>query len=556
MAYNGRVFRGVWEGAMSMILRVAAVTGAWLLVACGGGSGPGSSAADPFPEDGPAADVQGDPGGSPDDAADPGVPFDAPDVAPAAGTRLFQNMIYAGSPWFIFQDQFEPYVDAMAAAGIDGLHVIGLWRMRCSGCQAGLLDVDTEPAPGVYDFSPYFARLDYAIGVRHMPVILSFMWAGRLESDPVDQGPVPTLPPFLGIDDVAMFRDASGRDLPYENDGRTKVPRFLKGAVRTVMLDYVSAVVRQFRARYGDAILYYSFAFNTTGENEFSVPAPGLYLDSSPEAAAGFQAFVKGRYPSPEAVSTAWGRTPAFATFDEVRILDGNPPPTSGQAPQAYLDFMAYREAALGGFLHDIRDRVHAEGGRVMAQFGSVWDGLATGRGTLGFGPMVEGFDLVVVDDAPFYDHGFSMDYVRTNADGVPFGNEADTPAFLGCRSGDLAKCQADFPANIDADYGNVRLNDQMAQTYNRGGTFFDIANWDPYYQVAFKLFGPALDSTVLAVAQPVTLVPTPTAVQTLSLRDLYVHHEDAAYWTAVLATHASLGGKTAPIRVTLDRDL
>src|SRR5262249_32196592 len=157
----------------------------------------------------------------------------------------------------------------------------------------------------------------------------------------------------------------------------------------------------QFRARYGDAILYYSFVFNTTGENEYALGPIPSFCDTSPDARTNFQSWLSSRYGTPEAVAQAWERSPPFNSFSQIQILDGKAAPPPGEAPQAYLDFMAYREHALGDFLRAIRDTIHAAGGRALAQYGSVWDVLAAKRGTFGFGRQIAGFDLVVVDDAP-----------------------------------------------------------------------------------------------------------------------------------------------------------
>jgi hypothetical protein len=488
-----------------------------------------------------------------------------PDAGIDGGQRLFFNSVNAGSAQLIFQSDFQGYVDAMVDAGLGGLHVFGQWRQRCYQCAGGTpIDMNTEPTLGVYDFSQYFQRLDYAITGRGMIVVLSFNFSGRLDTDPPSTGAYNALPAFLDAGEVMTYRDASGADVVYAGtppvSGMTKIPRFENPLVRAALLDFVTAVVTQFRARYGQAILYYAFTFNPTGENEYVVTEglqPGSFVDTSSDATSAFQQWLASRYSTPADVSTSWGTSPPFTSFNEIRMLNGQPPPPTGQAPAAYLDVMAYREAALGAFLREVRDRVHAAGGRVMAQFGSVWDSSSAQRGTFGFGRQIPGFDLVVIDDSPDYDHLFSMDYTRTNSPGVPFGIELDAPCRFGCSSGNEASCcdASTFPANIDVNYGTTRMDAQLSDGYQRGATYVDLANWDNFYTSAFTLFAPALDAgELLSYGESSAVSACPA--QSLSLRGLYAQHENQNYINLILQAHNQLGGPSIPVAVIVNYDL
>ena len=212
--------------------------------------------------------------------------------------------------------------------------------------------------------------------------------------------------------------------------------------------------------------------------------------------------------------------------------------------------------AALGSFLQDIGNRVHAAGGRVMAQYGSVFDWISPWRGTFTFGRQIAGYDLVLIDDAPGYPHGYAMDYARSNGGGIPYGTEIDSPCTVACASGDSASCcdLATFPANIDADFGMARMDAQVDQTYGGGGAYVDMANWDFYYQTAFPLFAASIDHAV-AQAQGVRTSPVPVATQTISLRDLYIHHSDPS-WVQSLVTERDTLAQAGPVAVTLQYDL
>src|SRR5215470_4793962 len=86
---------------------------------------------------------------------------------PAHATpRELVNSVNVASAAFIYPDSFRAYVDSTQGRGFQTLRVGGAWRMKCYQCAPDTLDFDTEPAPGVYDFSVYFDRLDYAIQTR------------------------------------------------------------------------------------------------------------------------------------------------------------------------------------------------------------------------------------------------------------------------------------------------------------------------------------------------------------------------------------------------------
>ena len=477
-----------------------------------------------------------------------------------AAQRVLYNTVNAGSQEFIYPASFQAYVDSSWDHGFRKLRVSGVWWLRCLQCAPDIIDINTNPAPGVYDFSTYFDRLDYAIRTKGMQVQLNFSLAGRLATDPLNPGAQRALPTFLNASDIMLYRNLSGRDVMFlagpEAGNLTRAPRFEKPSVRAAILDFVTAVVTQFRARYSDMVTAYCFTFGQFGESEYPLPEYPYFCDTSPEAAQTFRAWLMLRYGSPQAVSTAWNHQPPFQSFGEIEILDGQPPPALGEAPQAYLDFMAYRENALGSFNRQIRDRIHAAGGKAMLQLGSVWDVLSTTRGTVGFGREIAGFDRVVVDDAPEYDHLYSMDYTRTNTPGVPFGNELDAPCRFGCTTTASQCCDAStYPTDNDIPAGMVGVDAQVNQSYERGASWVDFANWDNFYQTAFGLFSSSLENAV-SLSSGLVSAPVAADTQHVSMRALYVKHHDSAYIDSLVAAHAALGGNNQPIAVVLHDDL
>jgi hypothetical protein len=264
--------------------------------------------------------------------------------------NLFVNAISDMSTAFLRKEgQFREYLDSIKAYGINTIRIGGHWRVLCNQCARYHLELNAEPSPDTYDFSDYFDRLDYAIDTAHMRVILSFNFAGKLPGDSATKGAQRLLPDFLTADDVMTCRRSRGGDTLYSSaSGNLKVPRFEKPAVRALMLGFVDAVVQRFSQRYGNNILYYSFTTNTTSENEYpGMPSPG-FCDTSPDAARAFRAWLQKKYVHPQDVSRAWGRSDDFSGFEQIQILDGQPAPHHNVANQAFLDFMAYRESAMG----------------------------------------------------------------------------------------------------------------------------------------------------------------------------------------------------------------
>lgn len=191
-----------------------------------------------------------------------------------------------------------------------------------------------------------------------------------------------------------------------------------------------------------------------------------------------------------------------------------------------------------------------------MLQFGSVWDVLSSSRGTFGFGRQITGFDRVVVDDAPEYDHRYSMDVTRTNTPGVPFGNELDAPCRFGCTTNANQCCNAPtYPTYNDIPAGIAGVDAQVSQSYERGASWVDLANWDNFYTTAFGLFGTSLASAV-GLSNMLVSVPVAVDTQHVSLRALYLKHHNSAYIDSLVAAHAAMGGASQPIAVALIYDL
>ncbi|MGH7741369.1 MAG: T9SS type A sorting domain-containing protein, partial [Candidatus Eiseniibacteriota bacterium] len=441
--------------------------------------------------------------------------------------------------------------------GIRVVRLTGQWREKCSQCAVNLIDINTEPSIGVYDFSDYFSRLDYVVFTKGMKAVVSFNLGGRLDTDPTSPGAQAVLPTFLGPDDVMMYRPSPGVDAMWTNGALIKAPRIDRPSTRRRMLEFAGEVVREFQARYGSEMLYYSFSIGSAGENEYPFADYPYFCDTSPDAAAAFRIWLASRYGTPQAVAAAWGHAPPFATFGEIQILDGQASPPVGSAPQPYLDFMAFREYSLARFFADLRDTVHANSGSVLGQFGSVWDAMSATRGTYGFGRMINGYDLVLIDDAPTYDHFWSMDYARSNAGGVPFGNEADAPCNMGCTVPDINQCCYPWPVNPlwSRPLGAAQMDAYFSQSYGRGATWVDTANWDNWYDQDFAVYSAHVANAVTLASQMV-IAPVPADTQLVSLRDLYVHHHDQSYLDGLITTHTLLGGQSSAINVRVLYDL
>ncbi len=293
-----------------------------------------------------------------------------------------------------------------------------------------------ETQPGVYDFSALDARLDFVWNQLNLPVAVYI----DLTRHPPRQGPDAVVGP------EHWQRDQSGR-LAMSWTDRPMIA-FASAPAVSQATAFVKALVRHCESR-RDAgrVFFYEPVFSPYAEIEYF--PDGVY-DYSIPARDRFRAWLATRYGDVESLSRTWA-TPHtdFAAIEP-------PPDFSGPIGRDWYRFRhAMLKQAIDSVIGAIKEA--APDRPVSLRFGSVFDARMRHRATAWFPDLCDAADIVFVDDAPHYDHRWSMDLLRGSLPHKRIGNEVDGPN------------NAD-----DAVYGAL-----ISQSFEHGAQFVTVANWN-----------------------------------------------------------------------------
>ena len=272
-----------------------------------------------------------------------------------------------------------------------------------------------ETVPGVYDFAPYDEQIAY-IAAKGMDVILTVDLQRKVRLS--EDGTKTALDAVIDTDE---FQYAYGAD--------THVPDTL---YHTAMISYAStrgtdamvrfygAAVKHFAETFGHEVIAYAYpTFTPFCETEYW--CAGAY-DYSVHMQRAFEAYLSAAYQTVEDLNCDLGTD--YPSFDEVPMPDD-----TDRGPLGVLFYQCRHRV-----LKSLIDRLAAEQKSAApqipfaVQFGCVWDAASVRRCTYAFADLSEHADLVIVDDAPGFDHAFSMDYVASvlSDSTKAFGNEID----------------------------------------------------------------------------------------------------------------------------------
>ena len=213
----------------------------------------------------------------------------------------------------------------------------------------------------------------------------------------------------------------------------------------------MNAIATRYSARYPQGgVLYYQTAFSPYGETEY-FPDPPIMEDYSANAISKFSNWLAQTYGTIQSMNAALSTN--FISFSAVQ------PPTafSGVFGLAWYQF---RSDQLGAAIGAMSDAVKSVNPNLQfgIQLGSVWDDVSNLRGTILVNQLTSKVDWVVEDDAPTYNHRFSVDLLRSELTGKNLGTEIDSLS---------------APGASDQVYIA-----QGEQTYESGLRFLSIANW------------------------------------------------------------------------------
>lgn len=232
-----------------------------------------------------------------------------------------------------------------------------------------------------------------------------------------------------------IMTDGAGRyDYAQSGPGKRSMTSFASASSVNRMKTFVAEVIERYKKYQNEGhILYVSLA--TTGEQELGYPAgngqdEGLYDYSYPMKAA-YRVWLRRKYCNDlTALKQAWGKAYAnLRSFNEIEPLysfffkfsfdgkDGN-------------DWYNFRHIMLKRFNNEFMIAVKAANVsrpfKIINDYGSVFDQLSVRRGTMAFKDLGENTDGIKINDAPYYNHRFAMDLIRSNMPNKWCMNEAE----------------------------------------------------------------------------------------------------------------------------------
>jgi len=283
-----------------------------------------------------------------------------------------------------------------------------------------------EKEPGIYDYSAFDAQIDYIINAKKMKVALSVDLCREvtLKSDK-------SVVFSDKVIDAEDFQKNIKGELCFGGAYINKaVISYASKAATDKAIAFYRDVVGRYDAKYGGMILYYTPTFTPYCEAEYWCADT---YDYSKHMTEGFESF------------------------------EGFAEPPASFGGEAGKKWYLYRHAVLKNFIDRLCDAQHetAPNSKIALQFGSVFDEASALRGTYRFVDLAEKADIIWVDDAPAYDHNFSMDYLKSNLGGKEFANEMDGAYHI---------------ANKTAT-PEMYIR-QGLETFRHHATYLSVANW------------------------------------------------------------------------------
>ena len=372
---------------------------------------------------------------------------------------------------------FKSIIDSVAETGFNAVKIHIPWHR-------------VEATPGEYDYSVFDQMFDYVINVKGMKAAVSVDFCRKSDGN--------------FIPDEDLQKDSRGnvtKDGPYY--ARSAISFCSEYAVNKAV-EFYEKTVLHYDGLYGDRILLYLPAFSQYCETEYWCAAEYDYSD---KATAAFRNELAQTY-SLEELNKLTGKS--YASFDDVQ------PPSCSSVDALGRLWYKFRQGRLKAVIDRLASvqKAACPQTKIAVQFGSVFDYSVLLRGTVDFVSLCENADVVWVDDAPTYDHAFSMDYIRVLADqGKEIAQEIDGPLQY-----------------------NASRDNYLAQgliSYERGAKYVSIANWgidDKYY--AYEDVWKQLIGTWLSDEPPATIDRSGEPTLTVSLSKVFKNKSAQSYQT------------------------
>ncbi len=396
-------------------------------------------------------------------------------------------------------NEFRSIVDTVVNTGFNAIKVHMPWHLLQDG-------------DGKIDYSPFDEMLDYVINVKGLPVAVSIDFARRYGDK------------MLSDDEIQA--DMNGNlcigDVYYE---RATLSFASETATEKAVTFYKDAV-SHFDSKFGDNILFYLPAFTPYCETEYWCTTQYDYSDA---AVNRFRSSLSEEFGSIEKLNEETGKN--YASFDEVA------PPSCGATDALGILWYNFRHEMLKSFIDRLAaaQKEAAPESKITLQLGSVFDEASYLRCTLRFADLCENADIVWFDDAPLYDHNFSMDYVRSSLpDNVLIAQEIDGPR--------------QYAASLEA-----YLNQGLI-SYQRGATFLSVANWeiDDYYYQYEDVFKQIVQTWLCDTPPEVIEITDGAPTLTVKLRDMLKRKSPSGF----ISKYNKLLKSSDAVKITVVDDL
>jgi Secretion system C-terminal sorting domain/Beta-galactosidase len=221
-----------------------------------------------------------------------------------------------------------------------------------------------------------------------------------------------------------IMTDGTGRlDYTFSGAGRRSMTSFASNSTLVRMKSFTIEVAERYKKyqENGD-ILYINLA--TSGEQELGYPVAasnqeGLFDYSAPMKEA-YRVWLRKRYCNDlNILKKSWGEN-----FNYLKSFNEIEPKYSiyfqysfeNQDGRDWYNFRHFMLKRLNTeFIQTIKSVKVTRPYKIINDYGSVFDDLSVKRGSMAFQDLGEGTDGIKINNAPNYNHRFSMDLIRSN---------------------------------------------------------------------------------------------------------------------------------------------
>ena len=199
------------------------------------------------------------------------------------------------------------------------------------------------------------------------------------------------------------------------------------------IVSFTNEVLNRYKSTYLTDIIWMNVAYTAEQEGGFpyftSKGSGGdVLFDYSAPMIQGFRVWLQTKYGTISALNSKWSKN--YSGFFDNSLYPKIPQSTFRSAFEGNdgKDWWTYRTKVLKDATEIFAQTVRGQTTqiRVVSDYGSVYDGLSLRRGTYNFKEINANTDGIKINDAPYYDHRFATDLIRSNMPGKFIANEVE----------------------------------------------------------------------------------------------------------------------------------